>query len=111
MISITAPSYEFLGHNFASDTGMNESAPFAGVVSEGAAKPEYIPAVTDLIARVVKLAMHTGISYESNIDRPQYTGYIINECFKQIMDLENQQLCMVLVCLVRSPGFSIPAVS
>jgi hypothetical protein len=52
MISIGAPSYEFLVHNFASDSGTNESAPFAGVVAEGAAKPEYVPAVTDSIATV-----------------------------------------------------------
>jgi len=91
-ITIGSPSYEFLVHNFAGDTGTNESAPFAGVVAEGAAKPEYVPDATSSIATAVKIAIHTGISYESLADAPQWLSYVQTECMKQIMDTENQQL-------------------
>ncbi len=85
-ISITAPSYEFVVHNFAGDSG--GPAP----VAEGAAKPEYIPAVTSSVATVTKLAMHTGISYETLADWPQWMSYIQTQAFKLMTDEENSQL-------------------
>jgi HK97 family phage major capsid protein len=84
--AITAPSYEFVVHNFADDTGGPT------VVAEGASKPEYLPAAASSIATAVKLAMHTGISYETLADFPTWLGYVTNECFRQLMDLENAQL-------------------
>lgn len=86
MISINGPSYEFIRHNFAGDTGGPD------IVAEGATKPEYVPDVTSDIATVVKIAMHTGISYETLADWPTWLGYVHTECFKLIMDKENQQL-------------------
>src|ERR1700722_453426 len=47
MISIDAPTYEFIVHNFAGDSG--GPAP----VAEGAAKPEYTPDATSSTAAVV----------------------------------------------------------
>jgi HK97 family phage major capsid protein len=85
-IAISAPSYEFIVHNFASDSG----GPSA--VAEGGSKPEYIPAASSSIVSAVKLAMNTGISYESLSDWPQWQSYVYTECFKQITDLENTQL-------------------
>lgn len=85
-ISISAPSYEFIVHNFASDTG----APTT--VAEGATKPEYVPAATSSIATARKLAMHTAISYETLADFPQWLSYVQTESFKQMTDLENSQL-------------------
>jgi HK97 family phage major capsid protein len=85
-IAISAPSYEFIVHNFASDSGA--PAP----VAEGASKPEYIPAASSSVVSATKLAMNTGISYESIADWPQWQSYVYTECFKQITDLENTQL-------------------
>jgi hypothetical protein len=68
MISISAPTYEFIVHNFSGDSG----APTP--VAEGAPKPEYTPAATSLA------------------DWPQWLAYVQTECFRQIMDLENSQL-------------------
>lgn len=84
--AITAPSYEFIRHNFAGDTGGPD------VVAEGAAKPEYVPDVTSDIATVVKIAMHTAISYETLADWPTWLSYVQTEAFRQVMDKENQQL-------------------
>ena len=85
-ISISAPSYEFIVHNFAGDSGG------PSIVAEGGAKPEYVPDATSSIASVVKIAMHTGIGYESLNDWPQWLSYVQTECMKQIMDAENQYL-------------------
>jgi HK97 family phage major capsid protein len=86
MISISAPTYEFIVHNFSGDSG----APTP--VAEGAPKPEYTPAATSSVVTAIKLAMHTGISYETLADWPQWLAYVQTECFRQIMDLENSQL-------------------
>jgi HK97 family phage major capsid protein len=83
--TISAPSIEFLIHNYSADSGV--PAPTA----EGAAKPEYIPAVTSSIATAIKLAVHTGISSESLLDAPQWESYVVNQCYRLIMDLENSQ--------------------
>ena len=58
-MAVGVPSTEFLIHNFPSDSGG------PGVVAEGAAKPNYTPAVTSSTATVVKLALNTGITSES----------------------------------------------
>jgi HK97 family phage major capsid protein len=90
--AVDAPTVEFIVHNFAGDTGTLGSAPFAGPVAEGAAKPEYVPDATSSIATIVKLAMHTGISYETLADYRDWLGYIQSESMRQVMDAENAQL-------------------
>jgi HK97 family phage major capsid protein len=85
-ITITAPSYEYIVHNFAGDTG----AP--GVVAEGGTKPEYVPASSSQIATAVKIAVNTGISYEALMDAPQWENYIQSEVFAQMVDAENVAL-------------------
>jgi HK97 family phage major capsid protein len=86
MITINAPSYEFIVHNFSGDTG----AP--AIVAEGGTKPEYLPDATSSIATVVKIAMNTGISYETLADWPQWLSYVQTECFRQMWDKENALL-------------------
>jgi HK97 family phage major capsid protein len=85
-ISISAPSYEFIVHNFAGDSGG------PGIVAEGGTKPEYVPATTSSTATASKIAMHTAISWETLRDFDTWQGYVVNECFRQIQDFENAQL-------------------
>lgn len=85
-IAISAPSYEFIVHNAAGDSG----APTT--VAEGGAKPEWTPAATKSVVTAQKLALNTGISYESLMDWPQWQGYVVGEAMRQLMDLENSQL-------------------
>jgi HK97 family phage major capsid protein len=92
MRTITAPSLEFIVHNFAGDTGTLAGPPFAGVVAEGAVKPEYVPATSQNTVSAIKIALHSAISYETLADLNTWQGYLVNECFRQIMDAENQQL-------------------
>jgi HK97 family phage major capsid protein len=85
-ISITAPSWEYITHNFASDTGG------PGIVAEGGTKPEYVPAATSSTVSVEKLAFHTGISYETLADWPQWLSYVQAQSYRLMADYENQQL-------------------
>jgi HK97 family phage major capsid protein len=85
VMPISAPSIEFIIHNYSGDSGG------PAVVAEGAAKPEYVPASTSSTTTAVKLATHTGISSESLLDAPQWESYIVNQCYRLIMDLENSQ--------------------
>jgi HK97 family phage major capsid protein len=91
-VTISAPSYEFIVHNFAADTGTLAGPPFAGPVAEGATKPEYVPGTTSQTVTAVKLAMHTAVSYETLADYESWLGYITTESFRQVVDAENQQL-------------------
>jgi HK97 family phage major capsid protein len=90
--TINSPSLEFIVHNFAADTGTLAGPQFAGVVGEGATKPEYVPATSQNTVTAFKIAMHTAVSYESLSDYPQWLSYILTESFRQIVDAENQQL-------------------
>jgi HK97 family phage major capsid protein len=85
-IAISAPSYEFIVHNFAADSGV--PAP----VSIGGTKPEYIPGVSSQTATAIKLAVHTGISHETLSDWNQWLSYVETELYRQMTDVENTQL-------------------
>jgi HK97 family phage major capsid protein len=82
--AITAPSLEYIKHT--SSTG----AP--GTVFEGGLKPDVTINTTSAIVTAYKLAATFGISRESAMDFPAFTGYVQGEMFKQLSDLENSQL-------------------
>jgi HK97 family phage major capsid protein len=82
--AISAPSLEYIKHN--SSTG----AP--GTVVEGGLKPDVTINATSTIVTAYKLAATFGISRESAMDFPTFTGYVHTEMFKQLSDLENAQL-------------------
>lgn len=84
--AISAPSYEYIVHNFAGDDGE------PGFVAEGTAKPEWVPDVTTQIATAKKLAVHFATSYESNADYPEWQSYLQTEGFGLLADAENQAL-------------------
>lgn len=81
---IDTPSITFIQH--VSTTG----AP--GPVDEGAQKPEIILNTDALTATAVKLAAHTGLSWEIINDWPSFHSYAGTELYKQIIDLENNTL-------------------
>ena len=81
--AITAPSYQFLQHNFASDSGG------PGFVAEGATKPQWNPAAEKVVVTPQKIAGYFNISSESMMDAPQWESYLINTLFRLIMKVEN----------------------
>ena len=84
--TISAPSYQFLQHNFASDTG----AP--GFVAEGQTKPQWNPASQKVVVTAQKIAGFFDISSESLMDAPQWESYLINTLFRLIMSKENSAI-------------------
>lgn len=84
--AISAPSYEFVVHNFAGDTGGPDWT------AEGAGKPEWVPDVTTQTVTAKKLAVHFATTYESNSDFPEWTSYLQVEGFNLFSDKENQAL-------------------
>jgi HK97 family phage major capsid protein len=85
-VSISAPSYEYLVHNFAGDTGG------PGVVAEGGTKPEYVPDATSQIATAIKIAVNTALSYETLMDSEAWFSYIQSQMFLLMADAENTAL-------------------
>jgi HK97 family phage major capsid protein len=83
-LAVDAPSLEYVRH--VSTTGTPST------VAEGAVKPELVPVLNTLIATVVKIACHTAVSYESLMDRADFTNYLQGEVFKEVADYENYQL-------------------
>ena len=81
--AISAPSYQFLQHNFASDSGG------PGFVAEGQTKPQWNPAAERVVVTAQKLAGYFNISSESMMDAPQWESYLINTLFQLIMKAEN----------------------
>lgn len=81
--AISAPSYQFLQHNFASDTG----AP--GFVAEGTAKPQWEPSAAKVIVTAQKIAGFFNMSHEILQDAPQFESYLINTMFRKIAQVEN----------------------
>jgi HK97 family phage major capsid protein len=81
--AITAPSYQYIQHNFASDTG----AP--GFVAEGTTKPQWNPAAQKVVVTAQKIAGYFNISHESLMDAPQWESYLINTLFHLIHNQEN----------------------
>jgi HK97 family phage major capsid protein len=65
----------------------------AGVVAEGAAKPEITIPATPLVATARKIAAHTGISWELySGDYPAFVSSVQLELLKLVVDAENLQL-------------------
>jgi HK97 family phage major capsid protein len=81
---ITSPSLEYLKHTSSTGT--------PGIVVEGGLKPDVTLNTQGATVTAVKLAATFGISRESGMDFPAFTGYAHNEMFKQVCDLENAQL-------------------
>ena len=82
--AIEAPSVTFIRH--VSTTGA------AGPVAEGGTKPEVIFNTNALTAEAVKLAANNGLSWEIIADWPAFQSYCGTELYRQIVDVENQQL-------------------
>lgn len=83
-LAIGAPSYEYIRHS--STTGG------PGVVAEGAAKPEATAGISTLIATVVKIAVHSAVSWETLRDYSAFESYWLNELTQQIIDAETAQI-------------------
>lgn len=84
--AISAPSYQFLQHNYASDTG----AP--GFTAEGATKPQWEPAAEKVIVTAQKIAGYFNLSSETIMDAPQWESYLINTMFQKIRQVENNAI-------------------
>ena len=82
--ALEVPSLEYIQVN--SVTGA------AGIVGEGAAKPEVLMPATKLICTALKLAVHAGISWENWSDYSVFSQAVQQELMKQVIDLENAQL-------------------
>lgn len=81
---ISAPVFEYLRHT--STTGA------VAPVAEGALKPELVLVMDRVLASVVKLAAHSAVSHESMADFANFTSYVQNELFRQLIDAENREL-------------------
>lgn len=81
---IDAPSISFVRH--VSSTGT------AAAVVEGGLKPEIILNVDQLTATAVKLAANIGLSWEIINDWPAFHQYAGAELFRQVIDVENEEL-------------------
>lgn len=79
-----APSYEIVQH--VSTTGA------AGVVAEGTAKPEVKLNLNNIVLPMIKLALHSAVSWETISDYDRFTSYLQLELPLQVVDVENQQL-------------------
>lgn len=81
--AISAPSYQFLQHQYGSDSGG------PGFVAEGTTKPQWSPSATNVIVTAQKIAGYFNESSESIADAPQWQSYLINTLFKKISTKEN----------------------
>lgn len=81
---INAPSYEYIRHSGTSGS--------ASVVAEGGAKPEVTFTVTPLVATAVKIAAHSGVSFETMNDHAAFVSYMQSELTRHIVDVENDEL-------------------
>jgi Phage capsid family len=84
--AISAPSYQFLMHQYADDTGGPD------FTAEGTQKAEWLPAAEKTIVTAQKIAGYFNISSESLIDAPQWESYLINTLFRKIATKENAAL-------------------
>lgn len=82
--ALDAPSLEYV--QVTSVTGA------AGIVGEGAVKPEVVMPATKLICTALKLAVHGGISWENISDYDAFTAAVRQELMRQVIDLENAEL-------------------
>ncbi|OBF70495.1 hypothetical protein A5750_23270 [Mycobacterium sp. 852002-51613_SCH5001154] len=78
-----SPSIEFVQH-----TGTTGAA---GVVAEGAAKPELVFQLAQLTLPMQKIACHLGLTWEILSDWDAFTSYAHAEQYRQVIYAENQQ--------------------
>jgi HK97 family phage major capsid protein len=64
----------------------------AAIVGEGQLKPEIVMPPTKQLVQALKLAAHSGVSWENISDYDAFTSAVQNELLKRVIDLENQQL-------------------
>lgn len=81
-----SPFVEYIRHY--STTGA------AAMVAEGASKPEITLNTDKVLLQMLKLAAHTGTSWESVQDFGSWQGYVTGELARQIYDVENAQLLL-----------------
>lgn len=81
--AIDSPTYRYLQHNFASDSGGPD------FVAEGTAKPQWNPASIHVDVTAQKIAAYFDESSESRMDAPQWSSYLINTLYRKIMTKEN----------------------
>lgn len=86
VVAIDAPSYQFLQHNYGSDSGGPD------FVAEGTTKPQWSPASQKVIVTAQKIAAYFNESSESKMDAPQWGSYLINTLFQLIMQKENASI-------------------
>ena len=83
-IAIDTPALEYV--QVSSTSGA------AAIVGEGGVKPEVTMPPTPLTCTAKKLAVHSGISWESWADFSQFTQAVQQELIGLIVDLENSEL-------------------
>ncbi len=81
--AISSPTYRFLQHNFASDTGGPD------FTAEGATKPQWSPSAQKVDVTAQKIAGYFNLSAETIQDAPAWESYLINTLFQLIMKKEN----------------------
>jgi HK97 family phage major capsid protein len=81
--AISAPSYQFIQHNYASDSGG------PGFTAEGTEKPQWEPSAEKVVVTAQKLAVFFNLSSESIQDAPQWESYLINTGYQKIYQAEN----------------------
>lgn len=86
VVSISAPSYQFIQHNFADDSGG------PGFVAEGTEKPQWEPSAQKIVVTAQKLAQYFNQSSESIADAPQWESYLINTGYQKMYQAENNAI-------------------
>lgn len=84
--AISSPTYRFVQHQFASDTGGPD------FVAEGATKPQWNPASAHVDVTAQKIAAYFDESTESRQDYAQWSSYLIGTLFHLISNKENSAI-------------------
>jgi HK97 family phage major capsid protein len=84
LVSTDAPSIEYIRHTSTSGTPTLEA--------EGALKPEVVMNTDRIVLPMQKIAAHTGVSWESLMDWPAFTEYVYGEVFREVVNVENNEL-------------------
>lgn len=82
--ALEAPSLEYI--QMAATTGT------ATVVAEGTAKPELVMPTDKVLATAVKIAAHTGVSWEAIQDFDAFVSSVVSELTSQVVLAENLQI-------------------
>lgn len=86
VVGISAPSYQFLQHNYTSDSGG------PNFTAEGTQKPQWEPASQKVVVTAQKLAQFFNLSSESISDAPQWESYLINTGYQKMYQAENNAI-------------------